>query len=88
MYNSEGLQELIEVYTAIFVKVDTSGKVINCPVVDLDPQVGTKEVPCVAKLFNGDQPWTQSTLQSLKGIHLNQQKEYFWIYPSGPCLWY
>lgn len=55
MYNSEGLQELIEVYTAIFVKVDTSGKVINRPVVNLDPQVGTKEVPCVAKLFNGDQ---------------------------------
>lgn len=55
MYNSEGLQELIEVYTAIFVKVDTSGKVINRPVVNLDPQVGTKEVPCVAKLFSGDQ---------------------------------
>lgn len=55
MDNSEGLQELIEVDAAIFVKVDTSGKVINCPVVNLDPQVGTKEVPRVAKLFNGDQ---------------------------------
>lgn len=55
MDNSEGLQELIKVYTAIFVKVDASGKVINCPVVNLDPQVGTKEVPCVAKLLNGDQ---------------------------------
>lgn len=55
MYNSEGLQELIEVYTAIFVKVNTSGKVINCPVVNLDPQVGTEEVPCVTKLFSGDQ---------------------------------
>lgn len=55
MYHSEGLQELIEVDTAIFVEVDTSGKVINCPVVNLDPQVGTKEVPCVAKLFSRDQ---------------------------------
>lgn len=55
MYNSKSLQELIEVYTAIFIEVDTSSKVINCPVVNLDPQVGTKAVPCVAKLFSGDQ---------------------------------
>lgn len=55
MYNSEGFQELIKVYIAIFVKVDASGKIINCPVVNLDPQVGTKEMPCVAKFFNGDQ---------------------------------
>lgn len=61
MYNSEGLQELIEVYTSIFVEVNTSGKVINCPVVDLDPQVGTKEMPCVAELFDGDQTWAKST---------------------------
>lgn len=74
MYNSEGLQELIKVYTSIFVKVNASGKVIDCPVVNLDPQVCTKEMPGVSELFNRDQTWTQSThykLPSLKEIHLN-----------------
>lgn len=55
MYNSEGLQELIKVYTSIFVKVNASGKVIDCPVVNLDPQVCTKEMPGVSELFDRDQ---------------------------------
>lgn len=55
MYNSEGLQELIKVYTSIFVKVNASGKVIDCPVVNLDPQVCTEEMPGVSELFNRDQ---------------------------------
>lgn len=55
VYHSEGFKELSEVYAAVLVEVDTSGKVINGSVVDVDPQVGTEETPGVTKLLDGDQ---------------------------------
>lgn len=42
VHHSKGLQELSEVYTAIFVEVDTSRQVIDGSVVDINTQVGTE----------------------------------------------
>lgn len=51
----EGLQELGEVYAAIFVEVNAAGQVVDGAVVDVDPEVCAEQTPRLTKLLDGDQ---------------------------------
>lgn len=55
LHKAEGLQELIDVYVAILVEVDASGKVTDVVICDVDVHVGAEELPRLSELIQGDE---------------------------------
>lgn len=92
VYHSKCLQELSEVYTAILIKVNTPGQVINGTVVDGNPQVSAKKTPSLTKLLNGNQTYrlkqTSLTYKSVLAYLKHYLEKYFWlfIYLNDLCL--